>query len=227
MTPQKEKWGFRILAVTSLLLLMGGLIMSAGYTPSFPKEEYGGLAHKIMYLHVPFAIVSFAGFFLGFCGSVAHLSVGRDVYHDLSRASIEAGFLFSIGVIISGPLWARPVWGVWWSFEPRLNTFLIMFALYAGYFLVPPFLNRLELRDRFRSVLGVINFLTVPMVYLSVHMIDPAKQNHPTNPELTGSMTWTLRLNMLTFFLLLLCLGWIRYRTLRMERRIYRRKIGA
>ncbi len=219
--------GVPVVALLAGVLFACSLVVGLMYTPLFPKDQFGALAQKIMYLHVPFAIVSFVAFFIGFCLAGGYLFSNRVRYNDMSRAFVEVGFLYSAGVLLSGPLWARPVWGVWWSFEPRLNTFLIMWCLYAVYFLIPPFLENRDLRERFRGIMAVLGFLTVPLVYFSVNLIAPEYQNHPRDPDMVASMAWTLRLTMLSLFFLLICLGWTRYRVLRLNRRRYLRMIGG
>ncbi len=220
--------GIPVIAVLGGLIFAGSLVVGVIYTPMFPKDQFGALAQKIMYLHVPFAIVSFVAFFFGFCSAAWYLYSERNWYNDISHSFVEVGFLYSLGVLLSGPLWARPVWGVWWSEEPRLNTFLIMWCLYAVYFLIPPFLQDRNIRERFRGIMAVLGFLTVPLVYYSVDMIAAQKQNHPQRGlEMEPSMVWTLRGVMLGLFLLMICLSWTRYRVLRLERNRYLRIIGA
>jgi len=220
--------GVPAVVVGAAFVLGGALVLGVLYTPSFPEQKFGALAQKIMYLHVPFAIVSFVAFFIGFCFAVSYLYTERLWHNDMSRSFVEGGFLYSIGVLLSGPLWARPVWGVWWSFEPRLNTFLIMWCLYAVYFLIPPFLEDRRIRERFRGIMAVLGFLTVPLVYFSVDMIAAQFQNHPQRDlEMASSMVWTLRGAMLGLFLLLIGLAWTRYRICRLRRKRYRQLIGA
>lgn len=215
-------------AVVAMLLLGVALVMALLYTPLFSEDEFGALAQKIMYLHVPFAIISFVAFFAGFVMALSFLFTDKKWYDDFSRACIDVGFLYSLAVLVSGPLWARPVWGVWWSFEPRLNTFLIMWCIYAGYFLLPPFLDGIEVKEKFRSVVAILGFLMIPVVYYSVDMIAAEFQNHPQRDlELASSMVWTIRLTMISLFLMFLCLSWLRFRIFRLKRKLYRRMIGV
>lgn len=221
------RWGPPLLGLLSFLAISLGLYMGLISAPSFPEEEFGGIAHRIMYIHIPFAINSFAAFFVGFAAAILYFWTDRLVYQHASRASVEVGFLFSIGVLLSGPLWARPVWGVWWSFsEPRLNSFLIMWAIFAVYFIIPPFLNVRRIRDRCRAAIAVVGFVTVPFVYYSVEMISAEQQLHPVNPEMEGVMTWAIRTVMLGLFLLFLAIAWVRFRQFKLHRWIYRKKTG-
>lgn len=221
-------FGVQTAAVLALIVFSAALCMAIIYTPRFPADEFGALAQKIMYLHIPFAIVSFVAFFFGFVAALVFQYKDEKTYDDYSRACIEIGFLYSLAVLVTGPLWARPVWGVWWSFEPRLNTFLIMWCIYAGYFLIPPFLDGIEVKEQFRSVMAILGFLMVPVVYYSVDMIAAEFQNHPQRDlEMASSMVWSIRLVMISLFLLFLCLSWTRFRIFRLKRKLYRRMIGV
>ncbi len=223
-----HSWGVQFTAVLALVVFSIAMCLALIYTPRFPADEFGALAQKIMYLHIPFAIVSFVAFFFGFVSALVFQYKKQKVYDDYSRACIEIGFLYSLAVLVSGPLWARPVWGGWWSFEPRLNTFLIMWCMYAGYFLIPPFLEGLEVKEQFRTVMAILGFLMVPVVYYSVDMIAAEFQNHPQRDlEMAASMVWSIRLVMIALFLLFLCLSWTRFRVFRLKRKLYRRMIGV
>lgn len=229
--------GITICLGISLLLVITGLIFAFFITKKVPVTPAGGFAQKIIYVHVPFAIGSFVAFFVGFvCATVflwkdnSHTpgtsGQNRFQYLDAMRASVEVGFLFSCVVLLTGPLWAKPVWGVFWRFEPRLNTFAIMWIIYAIFLVVPPFLKEERIRQFFQSVWAIIGFFTIPMVYLSVKLIPEHQQLHPSGdrPDMDSPMTLTIFLMMAGMIVLFVVLSHIRYETLQVSRSLKRKK---
>lgn len=211
-------------------LLVVGLILAILVTKTVPKVPAGGWAQKIIYIHVPFAIGSFIAFFFGFVAATVYL-INRDrdsslfsiptvSFVDMMKAFVEVGFLYSCAVLLTGPLWAKPVWGAFWSFEPRLNTFAIMWSIYAVYFVVTPFIQENTVRRTFQAVWVILGFLTVPMVYLSVKMIPDRQQLHPASDDrnLQSIESMTVLLILAGFFLLFVALSWLRFRMLSMDR---------
>jgi heme exporter protein C len=133
-----------------------------------PTERVMGEVQRIFYFHFPAA----AGCFLAFA-VVAAASVGylwsRDLRWDrLARASAEVGMLFCTIVLVTGPIWARPAWGVWWTWEARLTTTLVLWLLYAAYLMVGLYTESREQQARACAVVGIVAFLDVPVVYYSV-----------------------------------------------------------
>jgi len=127
-----------------------------------------GVAQRIFYVHVPSAWISFLAFFLVFIFSVRYL-IWRNAADDIRAYSCaEVGMVFCTLVLITGPIWAHPVWGVWWTWDARLTTSLILWLIYVAYLMLRSYMTDQEQRARFSAVLGIIGFIDVPIVHMSV-----------------------------------------------------------
>ena len=180
-----------------------------------PTEKEMGVVQRIFYFHVPAAISAFIAFFLVFVGSIQYLRTRTELWDRLARCAAELGVLFSVIVLVTGPLWARPIWGVYWHWEPRLTSMLILFTIYLAYLMVRSYGQPTPQTQRFAAVLGILGFVNVPLVYYSVHLWSPEQQLHPRNVALQPEMQLTLYICFAAIFLLfwyLLC------RCLRLER---------
>jgi heme exporter protein C len=157
-----------VAAMIAVLAMVFGDTVLFPFAPYVPTEATMGIVQRIFYFHVPSAITSFLAFFVAFLASCAYLATRRLTWDNIAHAAVEIGVLFCTAVLVSGPLWARPVWGAWWPWEPRLTTTLILWLLYISYLLLRTYTENREQRARFSAVLGIIAFLDVPVVYLSV-----------------------------------------------------------
>ncbi|MDR0239526.1 MAG: cytochrome c biogenesis protein CcsA [Deltaproteobacteria bacterium] len=135
-----------------------------------PVERSMGLVQKIFYLHLPLAWWGLASFFVVFAASIAYLRSRRPWWDQLARAGAEVGLLLAILALVSGAVWARHSWGVWWTWDPRLTTTLVMCFVYAGYLA----LRGLELPEQRKgticAVVGIVAFLDVPLVFVSARL---------------------------------------------------------
>lgn len=157
----------RILAALSLVALAVGQWFIWVYAP---LEETMGVVQKIFYIHMPLAWWSFVSFFVVFAASIRHL-VKRDAGSDIvAGAAAEIGVLMSGLALISGSIWGRSAWGVWWTWDPRLTTTLIMWFVYAGYLVLRGSDIGGERRALVCAVLGVVAFLDVPLVFISARI---------------------------------------------------------
>jgi len=187
-----------------------------------PVERSMGLAQKIFYLHLPLAWWGLASFFVVFVASIAYLRSRRPWWDQLARAGAEAGLILAILALISGSVWARHSWGVWWTWDPRLTTTLVMCFVYAGYLA----LRGLELPEQRKSticaVVGIVAFLDVPLVFVSARLwrsIHPAvfaSKDGGLEPE----MRLTVWACVASFGLLWLALTALRARQLALTARI-------
>jgi heme exporter protein C len=170
-----------------------------------PEEKVMGAVQKIFYFHVPIAAVTFLSVFVLLTGAMGYLWTRRAGWDHLSIASAEVGLLFCTLVLITGPIWAKPAWGVWWTWEAKLTTTLILWLLLAGILLSRAYASSPEQGARVASVLGVVAALDVPIVYKAV---DWWRGQHPivfgagkTNPLAPGMMS-ALMTSMLVMVLL-------------------------
>ncbi len=121
-----------------------------------------------MYLHVPAAWLAYLAFAVVFVASVAYLVTKRTRWDRLAAASAEIGVLFTALTIVLGSIWAKPVWGTWWTWDPRLTTTAILLLIYVGYLAVRRLSDSPARKARWAAVVGIVGFLDVPIVHLSV-----------------------------------------------------------
>lgn len=154
----------RWIALAGIAVLMFSLYSDFFIAPTARQ----GVAQRIFYVHVPSAWIAFLAFFLVFVFSIRYL-IWRQLADDgRAYACAEVGVLFCTLVLVTGPIWGRPVWGVWWTWDARLTTSLILWLIYVGYLMLRSYLTDREQRARFAAVLGVVGFLDVPIVHMSV-----------------------------------------------------------
>ena len=133
-----------------------------------PTEAESGHVQRIMYIHVPMAWLAFLAFFVVFCGSVMYLWKRLEKWDALASSAAELGIIFTTLVLITGPIWAKPVWGIWWTWDPRLAATLVLWLIYVGYLMLRAYsANRVQ-GATFSAVLGIVGFIDVPIVYFAV-----------------------------------------------------------
>ena len=196
------------LTLLSLLGLAAVYFIAIEHTP---REIRQGLAQKIFYLHAPAAWAALLSFSLVGIVSVLYLWL-QDSRLDLFAASaVEVGLVFSVVMLTTGPIWGKPVWGTWWTWDPRLTLTLLLFLIFVGYLALRAALSDASERARFSAVVGIMGLLLVPFVHLSVYLF---RTMHPTpivlkpsKPSLPPEMLRTL---LLSFGVAtLLCLGFL------------------
>jgi heme exporter protein C len=136
-----------------------------------PTEREMGIVQRIFYFHVATAQVAFLGFFLVAGASAVYLWNGSHAADRLAQASAEIGVLFCTLVLVSGPLWARPIWGVWWTWDPRLTMTVILWAIYASYLMLRAFGGDDDAVRRYAAVLGIVGVLDIPIIMVSVRLL--------------------------------------------------------
>jgi heme exporter protein C len=136
-----------------------------------PTEREMGIVQRIFYFHVSSAWVAFLGFFLVAGASAVYLWNGSRAADRLAEAAGEVGVLFCTLVLVTGPIWARPIWGVWWTWDPRLTMTLILWAIYASYLMLRAFGGEDETVRRYAAVLGIIGVLDIPIIMVSVRLL--------------------------------------------------------
>jgi len=188
-----------------------------------PEEKVMGAVQKIFYFHVPIAAMTFLSVFLLLAGGAGYLWTRRAIWDHLAVAASEVGLLFCTLVLITGPIWAKPAWGVWWTWEAKLTTTLILWLLLAGCLLARRYAATPEQGARIGAVLGIVAALDVPIVYKAV---DWWRGQHPivfgpgkTNPLAPG-MSEAFGVSMLAVLTLYLVLLIARIRLSSLEERI-------
>jgi heme exporter protein C len=174
----------RNLAIATVLLLGAGYALAFFYAP---EDADQGFIQKIFYLHVPLAICSLVGFVVAGVFAIQHLRSGNSVWDARSYVSIHISVIFGVAVLITGAIWARGAWGVWWEWrEPTLVSFLIVFLLYATYY---PLRYAIEDRDqqgRYASVFAIMAGAFVPLNFMAVRLAEPLI--HPRTFSSSGGL---------------------------------------
>jgi heme exporter protein C len=185
-----------------------------------PEDALMGPVQRVMYVHVPAAWSGFLAFFTVFAASVGYL-IWRDERLDhLAHAAAEAGVVFMGLAIVLGAVWGKPTWGVWWTWDPRLTSAAVLEAIYLGYLAMRAFVDDPDRRARLCAAIGVIGFLDVPIVYMSVLWWRTLHQA-PSGPETVAPpMAAALGLGVLAFTLFLAFFVSVRYQTARIETRL-------
>jgi heme exporter protein C len=174
-----------------------------------PTERIMGPVQRIFYFHVALAWAAFAAFFGVFVGGVQYLRTRSAWWDELAAGSAEIGVLLNGLMIVTGSIWARPTWGVWWTWDPQLTTSVIMQLMYMGYLLLRSAADD-DRRARFAAAFGVISFLNVPIVYFSARLLRGMKPvvGWAMEPE----MLHTLLVSLLAFLILYVVLLRVRMR---------------
>ena len=176
-----------------LAALAGVYVMAIRFTPT---EASQGLAQKIFYLHVPAAWTALLVFSLVGIVSALYLWLHDPRLDLFASASAEVGVMFSAVMLTTGPIWAKPIWGTWWQWEPRLTLTLFLFFLYVGYLSLRSAVHDPAERARFSAVVAILGLVLVPFVHLSVYLwrtIHPMPiVLKPSAPSLPPEMLRTL-----------------------------------
>jgi heme exporter protein C len=177
-------------ALGSLAVLAAAALVYA------PGDVHQGPAQRIFYIHVPAAFVAFAAFTVVFGASIAVLVKRSQRWDQVAVASAEVGVVFMTVVMITGPLWGRPVWGVYWSWDPRLTSSFVLWLIFVSYLALRGYVAEPERRARYAAVLGIVGFLDVPLVYFSVRWWRALHPEHVVvtsgGPQMPGQMVLVL-----------------------------------
>jgi heme exporter protein C len=185
-----------------------------------PADRDMGHLQKIMYVHVPAAWVAFTAFFFVFVGSVLYLWK-RNPNHDLAAAaSAEVGTVFTALTIALGSIWGKPTWGVWWTWDPRLTTTAILLLIFVGYVALRSFTDDEERRARWSAAVGILGFINVPIVYMSVKWWRTIHQVQSTTESVEPTFLYGLFINLAAFTFLMIYYIAHRYQTAKLERAV-------
>jgi heme exporter protein C len=193
----------RALGFSSAILLV--LTTYAIFFIAQPDRVQGDAA-RIVYFHVPMALVAlFIAFFVVFAASIAFLRTGDHRWDRLGHASAEVGVIFTTLVLVTGAIWGYPIWGTWWSWDPKLTTTLILWFMYLAYLMVRSYAEPPR-GPRYAAIVGIVAFFDVPIVYLSSYwwrtlhpqpVIGPLAEQQPSS-----SIVWLLFLSVVAFTVL-------------------------
>lgn len=205
---------FSKLGVVAVLSVIAVYIRAIYFTPF---DALQGAAQKILYLHVPAAYIAlYVAFGLIAIMSVLYLWLKDPKLDRVAASAAEVGFLFATVVLITGPLWARPVWGTFWTWDARLTLMLFLWFIYAAYNILRGAIEDFEMRARYSAVLGILGALLVPFIHLSVYFFRTLHPMpvllKPSAPSMPSQMLTTLLCSIGAFTLLFVWLLRERYR---------------
>jgi heme exporter protein C len=200
------------LSAAGLIGLAGIYVLALQFTPIEARQ---GLAQKIFYLHVPAAWCALLAFSLVGIASALYLWLKDPRLDRFAAASAEVGVVFSAVMLTTGPIWAKPIWGTWWTWDARLTLTLFVFFLFIGYLALRAAVHDPSERARFSAVVGILGMLLVPFIHLSVYLFRTLHPQpivlKPSAPSLPTEMLTTLLISTLVFTLLYLGFVTARY----------------
>ena len=186
-----------------------------------PTDQLQGDVYRIIYYHVPSAWTAFVLFFVNFVASIVYL-IRRSAKADMiALVTAEVGVVFCTVVLVTGPIWARPVWGIWWTWDLRLTLTLVMWLIYVSYLMLRRFSSSGQ-TPVIAAVLAIFGALDMPLVYFSIWYF---RTQHPS-PVIGGGgsidpvmlRVWMINWAAFLCFAFLIC--WSRYRLERLQREV-------
>ena len=194
--------GAKAYAAAPWLALAGGLALAFCQWLIFvyaPVESTMRLPQKIFYLHLPLAWWGLFSFFVTFVASIAYLRTRKFHWDALAGAAAEVGVVLAALALVTGSIWARSAWGVWWTWDARLTTTLVMCFVYAGYLIIRTMDIQPARRSQIAAVVGIVAFLDVPLVFFSARLWSYI---HPPSISLEPEMKLTVIACVASFALL-------------------------
>ncbi len=215
-----SRTGERVLGVVAIVSVAVSATLSLVVAP---PDAVQGEVQRIMYVHVPAAWLAYLSFFVVFVASIAYLRTKRTRWDRVAAASAEIGVLFTGLAIVLGMLWGKPVWGTWWTWDPRLTTTAVLLLIFVAYLAIRRITDNPGRRARWAAVVGIVGFVDVPIVHLSVVWWRSLHQG-PTvlrlgGPEIEGAMLLALLVGVTTFTIVYAYLMTLRLRVGRLEER--------
>jgi heme exporter protein C len=200
-----------------------------------PREAVMGEVQRVFYFHVSAGWVGALAFLVTAVGGAVYLVRGDRRWDTLAVASVEIGVVFTLVNIVSGSIWARPIWNTWWTWDPRLVTATVMELIYLAYLMLRQGIEDPDRRARFGGVYGILGFLSVPLTFLSIRIF---RTIHPVvigsgDPTAEGSFDMTPKMlqafmfSLLTFTFLYATLLWHRVRLGRLAEKVEQLKMKA
>ena len=205
----------RVLGLLAAVGLLIGLYTGFFYAP---PDAVQGEVQRIMYLHVPLILVSYLAFFVVFVMSLLYLARRSERHDAIAHSSAEIGVLFTALAIAAGSIWGRPTWGTWWTWDARLTTTTILLLIFIGYLMLRALVDDPSRGATFSAVLGIVGFLDIPIIHMSVvwwrTLHQPASVIRPGTSTVAPDMKVALYTNLVAFILLY---GYFMAKRLRLE----------
>ncbi|HMN60071.1 MAG TPA: cytochrome c biogenesis protein CcsA [Anaerolinea sp.] len=219
-----------VLDVITILGMATATFMVFGYAP---LERVMGAVQKVFYFHVSAGWVGMLGFLAAVVAGIAYLRTRKPIWDLVGLGAIEIGLTFMLINIITGSIWARPIWNTWWTWDPRLTTATIMELVYAAYLMLRQGLDDPDRRARFGAVYAIVGFISVPLTFFSIRIY---RTIHPVvigggDPTASGSfsmtpaMGLTFGISLVAFSFLFASLLWHRIRLGQLGNRVEQLKL--
>ena len=218
----------RLLKVLDIVTIISFLTATAMVFFYAPTERVMGAVQKVFYFHVSAGWVGMLAFFLAFVAGVIYLINKGSKWDLIGFSAIEIGIVFTMINVVTGAIWARPIWNAWWTWDPRLTTATIMELVYFAYLMLRQGIDDPERRNRFGAVYAIIGFISVPVTFFSIRF---ARTIHPVviggnDPSAVGAfdmtplMLQTLLFSIVVFSILFIDFMWHRVRLGKLMNRV-------
>jgi heme exporter protein C len=200
--------------LSAVMVLIALYLALVGAPEANLSSETGRYAQRIIYFHIATAWVGFLAFFVTFIGGVVYLRTQSRTWDIVALSSAEIGTVFMLGVLVSGSIWAKPAWGVWWVWDERLTISLVQFLIYVGYLMLRASVEDPSRRARFAAVYGIVAFISVPINFIAIRLW---RTQHPLmfggeDGGLGPNMMFAFAFSLITFTVWYVTLMWHRIR---------------
>jgi len=189
-----------------LLAIVIALFCAGGYMGLVvaPPEAFMGDVYRIIYVHVPSALCCLLAYTVCFVACMAYLLRSSPKADAIAESAAEVGVVLNVLLLMSGSLWGRPTWGIWWTWDPRLTTAAIMLFAYGAYTALRHFVDDSDKRAAWAAVTGIVIYADIPIVYFSVKWWNTLHQMQSSPSTVDPAMVAALRINLLAFVCVLL-----------------------
>lgn len=213
--PQERSRGGWVFGIIAFAILIGTQVFAI--STSVADRDMGHL-QKIMYVHVPAAWNMMIAYFVVAIASLRYLWKGREEDDLLAASAAEVGAVLTALLLALGMIWAKPTWGIWWTWDARLTSTAVLFFMYVGYLILRAFVDDSDRRAQWSAAVGLLGALNVPIVYMSVRWWRTLHQPQSSPKTLDPSYTLGLRLNAIAFLIVLIFFIRHRYQTAKLQR---------
>jgi heme exporter protein C len=230
MAMQKTPPLLIILDVLAVLALAAAFYLVMFYAP---VEVEMGMVQKVFYFHVASGWTGMLGFLVATISAICYLQSNNIKWDVAGLAGVEIGMVFMLLCIVSGSIWARPIWNTWWTWDPRLTTALVMELVYAAYLLLRGGVDETLRRAKYAAVYAIVGFVSVPMTFLSIRIF---RTIHPVivggsesaaagSFAMTGRMQFAFFFSLFAFSVLFAAFYWHRLRLGKLKKDLEDRKM--
>ncbi len=185
-----EKLQSRFDTILGIVLALGMVLALYMALIEAPREKTMGDLQRIFYFHVPAAIAGMTAFAVNFFSSLMYIFRRNRCWDSLALSAAEIGVMFLSMVLVTGPIWAKPAWFVWWTWSPRLTLSLVLCLLYVAYILIRNYIEDPERKALVSAVFGIVAFADTPLVWFSIRWW---RDIHPSPMLETGGLAPSMR----------------------------------